>query len=90
MGDIVEDATMVRDRKHGTVLRIGFLNTSDELKLKAFQKTFDLVVLGDGSLCPVNMILQGLFGPQVAPREKMMQALEFMSGDKDVLIDALK
>ena len=37
MGDIVEDATMVRDRKHGTVLRIGFLNTSnDELKLQAF------------------------------------------------------
>ena len=36
MGDIVEDATMVRDRKHGSVLRVGFLNTSDELKLKAF------------------------------------------------------
>ena len=45
---------------------------------------------GDGSLCPVNMILQGLFGPVVASREKMMQALENMSGEVDVLIDAIK
>ena len=63
MGDIVEDATMIRDRKHGSVIRVGFLNSSDELKLQAFRNTFDLIVQGDGSLCPVNLILQCLFGP---------------------------
>ena len=30
MGDIVEDATMIRDAKHGTVLRVGFLNNADD------------------------------------------------------------
>lgn len=33
MGDILQDAAMVCDKRHETVLRIGFLNQHDEIKL---------------------------------------------------------
>ena len=92
MGDIVEDATMIRDAKHGTVLRVGFLNSADDpTKLQSFRDTFDLVINGDGSLCPVNLILRSMFGAKgKASDEVMVQLLGSMNGDISALIDALQ
>ena len=52
MGDILEDVKMVKAEKHDIILRIGFLNclkTQSHLK-EEFENTFDLVIVGDGSL----------------------------------------
>ena len=63
MGDIVEDADMVRDSQHGTILKVGFLNSTEneEVKLDSFRRTFDLIIRGDGSICPVVYSLNQLF-----------------------------
>jgi Pyrimidine 5'-nucleotidase (UMPH-1) len=63
MGDILDDVKMVRESMHETVLKIGFLN---DIKKNAhlteeFLKTFDIVITGDGSLHPVNYLLESLF-----------------------------
>ena len=63
MGDIIEDSTMVRDTEHGQILRVGFLNQIQvkEPLLESFKQHFDLIVCGDGSLCPVIYSLESLF-----------------------------
>ena len=71
MGDIVEDSQMVRDANHETVLRVGFLNRQvqeeiDEgaLEIEKFRQAFDIIVGGDGSLCPVLGALEAIFKDQ--------------------------
>lgn len=45
---------MVCDTKHEHVLRIGFYNDkNDKSLLDSYMEKFDLVISGDGSLCPV-------------------------------------
>jgi hypothetical protein len=44
LGDIIEDATMVDHDRHHTVVKVGFLNSHDDQKMKAFEKVFDLIV----------------------------------------------
>ena len=63
MGDILEDVKMVRDSKHSTVLKVGFLNDleSQGHLLDEFSKTFDIVITGDGSLQHVNYLLKRMF-----------------------------
>ena len=64
MGDILEDAKIACDSRHRNVLRVGFYNDAldkmNEAKLANFQKVFDIVVCGDGSLTPVIKILHYL------------------------------
>lgn len=64
MGDILDDVRMVKENSHGNVLKVGFLNESvtDEKTREEYMDTYDLVIMGDGSLDPVNHILkQNLF-----------------------------
>ena len=60
MGDILDDVKMVRDSEHQVVLKIGFLNdlVKDEHLKEEYMNTFDLVVIGDGSLDPINDLLK--------------------------------
>jgi hypothetical protein len=63
MGDILDDVKMVRESMHETVLKIGFLNDiqKNAHMKEEFLKTFDIVITGDGSLHPVNYLLENLF-----------------------------
>ena len=60
MGDILEDVKMVRDHEHHTVLKVGFLNDiyKNPGMTYDYMNTFDIVIVGDGSLCPINDILR--------------------------------
>ncbi len=60
MGDILEDVKMVRDHEHHTVLKVGFLNDINKNPGMTYDymNTFDIVIVGDGSLCPINDILR--------------------------------
>ena len=58
MGDIIEDSKMPRDSEHDHLLKIGFFNTAEgHATLEDFTKHIDLVITGDGSLCPVLYLL---------------------------------
>ena len=64
MGDIIPDSKMSRDEKHDQLIKIGFFNGDRDhssVPLEDFQKHFDLVITGDGTLCPVMYTLQNLF-----------------------------
>ena len=50
MGDLMEDVKMVNQASHDLVLKIGFLNDHEDKLLDQFMDTFDLVIVGDGSL----------------------------------------
>lgn len=43
---------MVCDTKHSNVIRIGYLNYEEE-RMKSYMDNFDMVITGDGSLCPI-------------------------------------
>lgn len=60
MGDILDDVRMVRDSEHHVVLKVGFLNdlVKDQSKKDEYMDTFDMVILGDGSMEPVNEMLR--------------------------------
>ena len=59
MGDLVEDIQMIDESHHDAVLKIGFLNNPEKnLSAKGkYSDSFDLVIVGDGSLAPVNQLL---------------------------------
>lgn len=61
MGDIIEDVKMVRDQAHHTVLKVGFHNDTKKATVEEFMQTFDIVIVGDGSLCEVNRIISETF-----------------------------
>jgi 5'-nucleotidase len=60
LGDGIGDVGMLEGLSHETVLKIGFLNENIEKLKPQFQKEFDIVILGDGSLEPVNNLLKEL------------------------------
>ena len=66
MGDIVEDSFMVRENHHKTILRVGFLNADDPKPqdVTAFRNCYDLFVMGDGSICPINASLETIFNDE--------------------------
>jgi putative NIF3 family GTP cyclohydrolase 1 type 2 len=53
MGDIIADSCMARDNKHEHVLKVGFFNGHGKVTLEEFSKHFDVVITGDGTLCPI-------------------------------------
>jgi hypothetical protein len=58
---------MVRLTEHGVVLKIGYLNdltTQGHLR-EDFERTFDIVIVGDGSLQPVNYLLSHVFAEEL-------------------------
>lgn len=59
MGDILEDVTMVDEKEHNHVLRIGYLNDleKNEGLMTNYLNTFDILVAGDGTLHTLNFIL---------------------------------
>ena len=63
MGDILEDVAMVRNSVHNVVVKVGFLNDphGHPHLLEEYRKTYDITILGDGSLIPVNYMLNKLF-----------------------------
>lgn len=63
MGDIIDDAAMVNYDHHEIVLKVGFLNNLKSFShlLPDYQETFDLLIIDDGTLHPINFILQKLF-----------------------------
>jgi hypothetical protein len=60
MGDILDDVKMIKESEHETVLKIGFLNDIQKNShlVEEFLKAFDIVITGDGSLHPVNFLLE--------------------------------
>lgn len=60
MGDILEDVRMVKDSEHTTVLKVGFLNdvNAEKRVQEEYMDTFDIVIVGDGSLDPINSIIK--------------------------------
>lgn len=53
---------MVRESKHDTILKIGFLNHPEKYHLlDEFKSKFDIVIFNDGSLHPVNYLLREIF-----------------------------
>ena len=63
IGDILEDVKMVKEEAHDVVLKIGYLNNLEKNSnlLDNFLNTFDVVIAGDGSLVPVNYIIERAF-----------------------------
>lgn len=53
MGDIIADSYMTRDAEHEHVLKFGFFNGHSKDTLEDFSKHFDVVITGDGTLCPI-------------------------------------
>lgn len=67
MGDILDDVKMIRDTKHDVVLKVGFLNDMKRTShlLDEFSKAFDIVITGDGSLQPINFLLNKVFAKEI-------------------------
>lgn len=57
IGDTLGDATMTDGLPHNVVIKVGFLNEKIEENLPHYQKTFDVVILNDGSFDFVNELL---------------------------------
>lgn len=61
IGDSINDVSMVENKNHTNIVRVGLLNELDPEKkndvLLLFQKKFDLVIENDGSLEPVYKTL---------------------------------
>ena len=58
MGDSLGDANMSRGLSpEHTILKIGYLHDHVNERLEAYMEAFDVVVVGDGSLSPAQMIL---------------------------------
>jgi hypothetical protein len=78
LGDTVEDSKIVDAQDHETVLKIGVLNPFKEgvswHRRNLHMNNYDVVIEGDGSLCPVVEILNWLDG-EPAPTDA-----SYMSG----------
>lgn len=55
LGDLVEDVKMADGLNHDCILKIGFLNNSEDLA--SFKKVYDIVITEDGSFDAVNNLL---------------------------------
>ena len=57
VGDSTGDAQMANGIHFKEIIRIGYLNTKVAERLEDYLTRFDIVVIGDGSLHPVQLIL---------------------------------
>lgn len=64
MGDIIADSAMSRDLEHEHQVKVGFFNSSGPhaVTFEEFSRNFDVVITGDGTLCPVVVAVGELFG----------------------------
>jgi len=62
LGDSLGDLHMTKGLEHECILRIGFLNKDEEHYLEKYIDLFDIVILNDGTLEPVNDVLQQILG----------------------------
>lgn len=63
MGDIIADSSMSRDHEHEHQVKVGFFNNSHEaVSFDEFKKNFDIIITGDGTLCPIVVAVAELFG----------------------------
>lgn len=60
-GDLVEDVKMVEGLDCQQLLKVGFLNEQLEQLMSAYEKHFDVVILGDGTFEGANKILKRIF-----------------------------
>lgn len=60
LGDSVDDVGMVQGFEYNNLITIGFLNDKVEENLERYQKAFDVVITGDGSMEYVNELLNEL------------------------------
>ncbi len=58
LGDSVSDVGMVQGFEYDNLVTIGFLNDRVEENLERYQKAFDVVVIGDGSMEYVHELLR--------------------------------
>ena len=63
MGDILDDVKMCKESQHEVVLKVGYLNDvhRNGHLLDEFARTFDIVITGDGTLQPINYMLNKVF-----------------------------
>lgn len=62
MGDGLDDIGMVDGFNYKTLLKIGFINNQVEEKIENYKKAYDMLILNDGSLGPINQLLQEIYG----------------------------
>ena len=60
LGDSLDDVGMVAGFNYENLIKIGFLNDKVEESLESYKRTFDVVILNDGSLDFVNELLKEL------------------------------
>lgn len=58
LGDGVDDVGMVQGFEYDNLITIGFLNDKVEENLERYQKAFDVVITGDGSMKYVSQLLK--------------------------------
>jgi len=58
LGDSVDDVGMVVGFDYSNLIKIGFLNDRVEENLENYKKTFDVIILNDGSLELINNLLK--------------------------------
>jgi len=66
MGDIIADSRMARDHLHDHIVKVGFYNAGVagghcDVSFDEFSKHFDIVITGDGTLCPILYTVASLF-----------------------------
>ncbi len=58
MGDSPTDVDMITGFDYDNLLKIGFLNEREEEQMEIFQKSYDIILIGDPSLEYVNRLLE--------------------------------
>ena len=62
MGDMLEDLLMVKHSGHKCVVTIGYYNkVSQQIPLESYTKSFDIVIVGQGSLIHATKLIYSLF-----------------------------
>ena len=59
LGDNLGDIHMSDGLDHSEVISIGFLNERIDERLEVYKKTFDVVIINDGSMqFPLDLVMQ--------------------------------
>lgn len=62
LGDSIDDAGMIKGSDCKNSVKIGFLNENTEKYLEEYKKTYDIVILNDGSMECVNKLIKEMMG----------------------------
>jgi cytosolic 5'-nucleotidase 3 len=60
LGDSLDDIDMVTGFENDNIIKIGFLNKNVDENLKNYKKTFDVLILNDGTMDYINELLKEL------------------------------